>query len=237
MQEISYKNSFNYVWLLCITIVSLSFSYFFLDGYFFNPTDLFFLGLGLGMLWLFWFAGWYGARIPKNRIKFIADGDTLTKVTYQTEVSISFRDINSLVIYRAEGKSPNTVDLKDDQGPVEFEGESFNYNLSVLLITTNQGEQVTIIMKNLSRKNLRFILKGLLHSLEPVKKSFPDYVILEKVYDGYSLHKATYESMINRNSQVLLSNKGLSSFVLVPVGGIILGLCLFFLNRWAESQL
>lgn len=249
MQEISYKNTFNYVWLLGITIVSLSFSYFFLDGYFFNPTDLFFLGLGLSMLWLLWFAGWYGARIPKNRTKFIIDAISVSKLTYDTQVSIAFKDISYLAIYRSEGEFPNSVETKDDQGPIEFEGESFNYNLSVLLVTSNQGEHITIKMKNLSRKNLRFILKGILQGVEPVKKSFPDYDILEMVSDGYSLHRATYESMIKRNPQVYLSNKGLfwyvdyaqskrkSSSILITVISTIFGLCWYFLNLWADSLL
>lgn len=148
-------------------------------------------------------------KLSDKRAKFHIDKNTLSKLDYDNKVTISFKDVRSLAIYRLEGETPNTVNIKEDNGTVEFDREYLVG--AILLIKTLDGTQVTINLCNLSPENGKLLLKSILKGIEPVKNLIPDFETLQKLcltFDYYSIVQATYESMVRRNYQVMYKEKG-----------------------------
>lgn len=237
MQEIYYETVFNkkytVVWLLSITLLPIVFSYFYFDGYYFDAGHMVPLVLMSIFLWFLW----YRSKIQSKDIKFIINRDTLTKVMNGAEVHLSMKDINYLAIYRHEGKEPNTVDTTDDSGTVNFDESSLNS--VVLLIKTNRGIQMTIKLVFIPFDKLRVLVGAILSSVESTKDAVLGYEILQTIYNskntGTVLDEATINSMSERNKDGVSNRRWLA--ILLFAMGTILVLGLFFISRWADSQL
>lgn len=222
-------------WLLSIAALPLVFSYFYFDGYYFKAENMVPLVLVSIFLWYLY----YKSKITNKEIKFIIDGEELTKITPGTEVSLSMKDIYYLSIYRNEGKEPNTVDTTDDSGTVNFGEDTFNF--AVLLIKTNRGAQMTIKLSFISFEKLRLLTGAILSSVETTKDSVEGYEMLQSMYNskdiGSALGKASIASMSERNKAGVDRGR-MWTYLMVSIG-IALGLLslTFLFNRWVESQI